>query len=58
MNIAYGGQCPSRSAILFWVAEFTHERKNVSDEAREGRPLELTSQHSEEMEELIRESQR
>lgn len=59
MNAAYGDQCPSRSTILFWAAEFRHGRQNVTDEPRDGRPVEaVTSQHSEEMEKLLIENRR
>lgn len=54
MAIAYGDKCPSRSTVLFWVAEFKRGRQNVTDDERSGRPIEAaTVTKSEQMERLL-----
>lgn len=56
---AYRDKCPSKSTILFWVAEFKRGRQSVEDEPREGRPATATNDTvKEKLEKLVMEDRR
>ena len=40
----YGSSAPSYAQVKFWVGEFKHGRTSLEDEARSGRPLDVTDE--------------
>jgi transposase len=42
----YGGKCLSHKAIRNWVEKLSQERSKVTDDARPGRPVEITTEAS------------
>ena len=43
LTTAYKADCPSKSAIYLWIAEFKRGRESVHDDAKAGRPTEIDS---------------
>jgi transposase len=55
MLAVYGGKCLSRKAIHNWVEKFPQRRSKVADDARPGRPAEISTDATvQRVEELIR----
>ena len=40
----YGSSAPSYSQVKFWVGEFKRGRTSLEDEARSGRPVDVTDE--------------
>ena len=44
LSAVYEAECPSKSTVYFWIAEFKRGRENVRDDVRAGRPTEIDAE--------------
>lgn len=59
LKTVYGENCPSKTTVYYWIAEFKRGRSSVlQDISNVGRPLEISESKVKQCEDLIREHRR